>query len=248
MTKNSKGLFVILLVILSCLPFLNVKAATSATVRNQAELKEALNNESITNIILGEDIHTTEKINITREVTIDGQGHTMKYVGTFGKDGSTDNTIWSGIYILQVYKTSATIKNIKLTGGNAALLINGSNVKLEGTIDVSGNGFGGIELGQGANVTAKNHLELDDNTKLVNTTESKDKPTLWVPSDSESAILEMNGLEQTINSGAEMSLQEIVNLFTPEENPKTGDNTLIAGLMSIIGLFTIGYSTKKALK
>ena len=61
-------------------------------------------------------------------MTIDGNGYTMKYVGTFGQAGSTDNTTWGGIYWLQVYNTNATIKDIKLTGGNAALLVNGSNV------------------------------------------------------------------------------------------------------------------------
>ena len=134
------------ILLLTCFMITNVNAL-SKTVKNQEELKSALNNKDIDTIILDSDINTTEKINITRPIYLDGKNHTIKYVGKFGE--SDDFTVWAGIYVLQVYKTTATIKDIKLTGGNAGLLINGSVVKLEGIIDVSGNGFGGIELGKG---------------------------------------------------------------------------------------------------
>lgn len=121
----------IILLAIFLTPTTLVNAASSSSVHNEAELKQALTNESISNIVLANDIETTEKINILRPVTIDGANHTIKYIGTFGKDNSKDNTIWGGIYVLQVYKTNATIKNIKLTGGNAGLLINGSTVNLK---------------------------------------------------------------------------------------------------------------------
>ena len=228
----------IFFITIALIPIINVNAQTVVNVSNQEQLKEALNNEEVTDIKLNNDIETTEKINITRSVNIDGNNHTIKYVGTFGSDRSSDNTIWSGIYILQVYKTSATIKNIKLTGGNAALLVNGSNVRLEGKIDVSGNGFGGIELSQGKNVTSTVKVTLSDDINIINTTETSNKPTMWVPEDSDDATIIMNGIAKTIKSGEELTITEIEQLFedVPQENPKTSDNITLNIILSIIGL------------
>ncbi len=246
MFRKAKG-FWILLFVMSIIPIFNVHALSATTVTDQADLKEALANKDITTITLGGDIETTEKINITRPVTIDGNGHTMKYVGTFDESGSTDNTKWAGIYLLQVYKTNATIRNIKLTGGNAGLLVNGSTVKLEGEIDVSGNGFGGIELSQGANVDEQVHIVLDDNTNIVNTTETANTPTLWVPDDSDNAIVEINGEILTITSGDELSLQEFNVLIADPENPNTSDSIIVSLIISLIGLVILGYMSKKEL-
>ena len=221
------------------LPLMNVKAAT-VTVRNQSDLKAALQNTEATIISLGEDIETTEKINITRPVTIDGNNHTIKYVGKFGSDQSSDNKVWGGIYVLQVYKTNATIRNIKLTGGNAALLVNGGNVKLEGTIDVSGNGFGGIELGQGSGVEDINHLIMDENTTIVNSTE-----TLWVPGDSDAAVIEKNGKEYVIASGEELTDEVLNAVLEDQPSPQTGDSIVLTSMIGLLSLGAFGLSAKK---
>lgn len=234
----------LLLLTLTFFPTLKVFAKT-ATVNNQNELKEALQDLSITTITLGSDINTTEKINITRPVTINGNNHTMKYVGTFGSNESDDNTVWGGIYLLQVYKTTVEIQNIKLTGGNAGLLVNGSKVTLTGEIDVSGNGFGGIELGQGSNVTSTSHLILKENAKIVNTTETSLRPTVWVPSDSDDAILEKNGIKQTINSGRKLTITNINDLFLPQDNPSTGDPVIASLLLGTLGIFFLAITVKK---
>lgn len=197
---------------LALVPMFHVEAKSS-TVNNQTELKQALDDSSIDTIILGKNIDTTEKINIMRPVTIDGNHKTMKYVGTFGKNGSYDNTVWGGIYVLQVYKAEATIKNITLTGGNGGLLVNGGKVKLVGRIDAFGNGFGGIELGQGSGVQSNAHLEIGTDTVLVNITESKDRPIIWVPKDSTDAVLEVNGVEQVLSSDIHLPLNEIEKLY-----------------------------------
>ncbi len=233
MFKN-KNIVIAFLITLLLIPILTVKADSSVTVKSQDELKQALGNNEVTYITLANDIETTEKINITRPVVIDGANHTMKYVGTFGSEKSTDKKVWGGIYLLQVYKTSATIKNIKLTGGNAALLVNGGSVKLEGTIDVSGNGFGGIELGQGKGVTEQVKLTFSDDINLVNSSDSNDAPTLWVPSDSAAAIVEMNGVVKTIESGDELILDVIEELFGIN-NPNTGDFITIPLIVGMIG-------------
>lgn len=206
---------------------LSVKAATSKTVNSEVELKEALNNSNVSTIILGSNIETTEKINIMRNITIDGNNKTIKYVGKFGSSNSSDNTVWGGIYVLQIYKSNVTLKNIKLTGGNAGLLINGGHATFVGRIDVSGNGFGGIELGKGNGVTTTPTLTITDNAEIINSSESADKPTLWVPDDTTGAIIEIGNTEFELNPGEKLSLDEINELEESIENPETNDSILL---------------------
>ncbi len=237
-----------ILLVIMMIPSSNAFAATEKTVKNQQELKDAIADKNISVIKLANDIETTEKITTTRPVTIDGNGHTMKYVGTFGKDNSKDNTVWGSIYLLQAYKTSLTLRDIKLTGGNAAVLANGSTVRLEGTVDVSGNGFGGIELSQGKDVTETAKIVFADDSKLINTTDGKNAPTLWVPSDSDPAIVEMNGKTATIASGDELQLIEVEAILDDlkPENPKTGDFINVYIGLGLIGmtLFLITFKSK----
>lgn len=227
MLKKCTKYISMILIALCLFPWIQVDASSTMTVRNQEELKSALENADISTIVLGNDIETTEKINVMRPVTIDGNGHTMQYVGTFGDSDSSDNTIWSGIYVLQVYKTEATIRNIALTGGNGGLLINGAKVQLEGTIDLSGNGFGGIELGQGSGVESIAHVILTDQTTLVNRTDSEDRPTLWVPKDSTGSILEINEAQYELLPEEEFTLNEIEAFTISTENPETGDPIIL---------------------
>ncbi len=223
---------------------LKVSADAQVIVHNQEELKQAINNKEVTNIIIDNDINTTEKLNITHPLTIEGNNHTIKYVGTFGQEKSTDNTIWSGIYVFQIYKTSATLKNIKLTGANAALLVNGSSLNLAGTIDLSGNGFGGIELSQGKNVEEVSKLNLSDDINIINSTETNTSPTLWVPSDSKDAIITMNGITRTIKSGDELSLIQLESILGIN-NPDTNDSIIFAIVLGLIGLSIIIFNIKK---
>ena len=246
MKKISKFLLLFVLTITLCTT-LNVKAATSKTVNNQAELKDALNDSNISTIILGSDIETTEKINILRDVTIDGNNKTIKYVGTFGSSNSSDNTVWGGIYVLQVYKSNVTLKNIKLTGGNAGLLINGGHATFVGKIDVSGNGFGGIELGKGSGVTEAPKLSLTDDAEIINTTESADKPTLWVPDDTTDAVIEIGNTEFELNPGVELSLDEINELEESLENPETSDPLLLNIFFLSIFVILSSYAFNKIL-
>lgn len=240
MKKNFNKLLLLLILTVTIFPALNVKAETSKTVNSQEELKDALNDSKISTIKLGSDIETTEKINIIRDVTIDGNNKTIKYVGTFGSSGSKDNTVWGGIYVLQVYKSNVTLKNIKLTGGNAGLLINGGHATFIGKIDVSGNGFGGIELGKGSGVTSSPTLTVTDNAEIINTTETPDKPTIWVPKDTEGATIEIGNTKFNLTPGEELSLDEINELEESIENPETSDplilNILFLGIFVILGI------------
>lgn len=251
---------------------------STKTVNNETELKEAINNADVKTIELGSDIDITETIVVMSEKTIDGKNHTITYKGLF-KGGVSDNTVWGnntngrGVYIIQVYNTSATIKDIKLTGGNAGLLINGSNVELKGTIDVSGNGFGGIELGQGSGVTNTPAVALND-VKLVNTTETSDKPTLWIdttPEVAEKISVTVNGeklatsivdgkvnvyLDETKSPDYEEPTKEEENKNQTTdntakneiENPETFDNIIIYMIIAFLGIGLLIYGINKYAK
>jgi len=140
---------------------------TVLTVTDQATLLSALADVNVGTITIGNNFPVTEKIDITRPVTIDGAGKTITMSGNVPETWSSDTA-----YVFQVYGTTGvTIKDISLTHGNAGLLINGSTATLSGTIDVSGNGFGGIE--------SSNSTLIVSGATLTNTTEAYGLPTLW---------------------------------------------------------------------
>ena len=214
---------VFLFSLFALMPYINVNAK-SETVTDEATLLSALNDSTIDAIVLGSDIEATQKINITRDVTIDGSGNQIKYVGTF--KGTNDNTTWDGIYVLHAYRSNVTIKNVKLTGGNAALNVNGSKVTLVGTIDVSGNGFGGIEMGKGTNVVEYPYIDAK-NATIVNTTESKLLPTLWIDGISAEEI-EANNVDVEIDEDAFKGAVMVdsnrqLQFYTVKANTPTGD-------------------------
>jgi hypothetical protein len=141
-------------------------------VKDLEEFKAALADASKSLINLTADFTTTEKILVSRDdVTINGNNKTITFTG--------DETGWQGNYVLHVYNTTGvTIKDIKLTGGDAALLVNGSEVTLTGAIDVSGNEFGGIESSKGVGVEKDPKLTVTGAT-FTNTSEAYGLPTIW---------------------------------------------------------------------
>ncbi len=236
----NKKIFYVIFMLLAFIPFINVNAA-SATVYDEDTLKAAIGNRDIDKISLSEDIQTHEKINITRDLSIDGNNHTIRYSGTF--KGGNDKTVWDSIYVIQVYRANVTIKDIKLTGGNAGLLVNGAEVKLEGKIDLSGNGWGGIEVAKGIGVTDTPMLALDKKTELINTDETPNKPTIWVPNDTEGAVLMVGNIKKIIEPDTKLEIEEYQELFNI--NPETGDKIIWYSIFGLIGFITLGLSIKK---
>ena len=237
MLKKHNRLFMFIFMLIAFIPFIDVFAA-SVTVYNEETLKAAIANRDIDQIALSENIETHEKINITRDLTIEGNNHSITYVGTF--KGGKDKTVWDSIYVLQVYLANVTIKDIKLTGGNAGLLVNGGEVKLEGTIDLSGNGWGGIEVAKGIGVTATPKLELTEKTELINKDETSKKPTIWVPDNTEGATLIVGDVEKVLEAGEELTIEEYQELF--DINPETGDLIVWTSILGLIGFTTFGIS------
>lgn len=156
-------------------------------------------------VYLNKDVESDKPVIITKSVTIDGNEHTLSFTGledvaSTEDDGlifkQTDTDInaevkdltvdaglkdpetWVGTYAIHVYNATATLENVTATGGNGGILVNGSDVTLEGTIDVSGNGFGGIEVSKGQGL--ENDPELNaDGAEIINTTEAYLLPTIW---------------------------------------------------------------------
>lgn len=205
-----------------------VEVENEKTVKTEQELLDALKDDAISTIILGDNIETTQKINILRDVTIDGNHKSLTYTGTFGEEASSSNTVWGGIYVLQVYTSKVTIKDIKLTGGNGGLMVNGGDATLIGDIDVSGNGFGGIEVSMGSNVTTAPSLVFE-NATLINDSESDAVPSIWTDGIKEEyqdeVKISYNGVEAAVSVDKEGKVQ--TQLFLSKENVPTGDNVTI---------------------
>ena len=212
MGKMKKFLVMALVAAFVFVPMISVNAAESVReVTNETELNAALDDSTVTTIKLANDITTTAKINIMRDVTIDGNGKKITLEG--------DHSSWDSTYVLQAYTVNVTLKNIALSGANGGLLINGANVTVEGTLDVSGNHFGGIELGMGDNVTDYPVVNFD-NATIINTTESKTVPTIWSDGvDQDKVTVKYNGIE----AAAYQTVKGQVQLFLDENNTPTDD-------------------------
>ncbi|GIO62883.1 S-layer homology domain-containing protein [Paenibacillus cineris] len=149
-----------------------VDAVDTIRVSTLDELNAALADETKATIILSANIETDKKITVTRKVSINGGNHSITFKG--------DAADWQGNYVLHVYNTSGvTISDLNLAGGDAGLLVNGSDVTLEGDVNVGGNEFGGIEVSKGA-APGLNNSVLNVAGTLTNETESYGKPTIWV--------------------------------------------------------------------
>lgn len=184
MRSLKKIMMMVLVGAFAFVPMVSIDAAETdiKQVSTGEEFLAAIKDENVTNIELTDDIEITERGVITTTKNINGNGHKITYTGSFKNGG--DNTTWGsdtsngdGIYVILAWHTDVTLSNITLTGGNVGLSTNGANVTLEGTIDVSGNGFGGIEVTDGQDDPRLPSLTI--NGTIVNTTETDLTPTLW---------------------------------------------------------------------
>ena len=179
------------------LPLTNI--GTFKSVSSESELKAAIEDVSVSQISIKNSFELSENITINRPVQIRGNGKVINtsqsnktitaltdccYSGLV-INNSGDNTEWSSTYALQCYTGTHELSDAVLSGGNAAVLVNGSKLILKGTIDVSGNSFGGIEVSKGSSLRlTASVLDISD-AKLVNSTEAYGKPTIWVDGESE---------------------------------------------------------------
>ena len=158
-------------------------------------------------------IDTTSEIQIDKPMTLNGAGNTVTKsepgkAFTFVQNSTVeditikntaDNTEWNSSYGIQFYTGEHTVKNATLTGGNAGIIANSATVNLEGTIDVSGNTFGGIEVcnsraGTETGATMPAGVLNINGATIINTTEEYGKPTIWIDGNTDAEGI-VNGAE-----------------------------------------------------
>jgi hypothetical protein len=172
-------------------------------VGNLGDLKAALDNDNITIINITADISgVAERLVIDRKLTINGNDHIISYTDAINglpygsrhgilisanevvindlKVAMTAKAAWQGAYALQAYNaTGVELNSFSGTGADAALIVNASEVALQGTTTVSGNEFGGIEVSKGTAAGLLNSALTVSGT-LVNSSEEYAKPTVWL--------------------------------------------------------------------
>lgn len=174
-----------------------------AIIENAEDVAAALEDPDIKELTLNAPIDTTSEIQINKPMTIDGAGNTVtksepgkaftmtadSTIEDITVENTADNTEWNSSYGVQFYTGEHTVKDSTFTGGNAGIIANSATVNLEGTIDVSGNTFGGIEVCRSqASAAAKSVdnaalpagvLNINGAT-IINDTEEYGKPTIWI--------------------------------------------------------------------
>lgn len=162
-------------------------------VSSPQELEAAVQNAEISTVKV-EGPMSISGVQFDRPITIDGNNQEIKQTAT-GKaftltqssvlknmvvKSEADNTEWHSSYNLQFYKGKHEVDGAVLSGGNAGIIVNGAEVTLKGTIDVSNNTFGGIEVSKGkAEGMTAGVLDIT-NATLVNSSEAPEKPTIWI--------------------------------------------------------------------
>ena len=157
-------------------------------VSTYADFEQAIEDATVSTINLDGNIDAPGKISILRDVTIDGRGHTIKFDGTIG---------WKSNF-LQVYKATATVKDLTVEGGNLAFFVNGGTLNIEGTVNISGN-FGGIGLSQGGGVTEVPTLNIANGAVLNYTGESVTTPAIYKDEKTAEVSVKYDGIEAAAN-------------------------------------------------
>ncbi len=158
-----------------------VAGSTVSNINTFADFKAALNDPSVgyINLASGVTITAPEKLVLSRsDVRINGNDSAIVLATpTANVPG------WNGDYVFQVYNASnVEINSLRVRGGDAGFLINGSQVILKGNTHVDGHEFGGIEVSRGS-APGLNNSQLTLQGALWSETapfESQTKPSVWV--------------------------------------------------------------------
>ena len=161
----------------------------AVTVSTYADFEQAIEDATVSTINLGGNFEAPGKINIKRNITINGGGkYAIKFNG---------NTEWKSNF-LQVYKSTVTVKDLTVEGGNLAFFVNGGTLNIEGTVNISGN-FGGIGLSQGGGVTEVPTLNIANGAVLNYTGESVTTPAIYKDEKTTDVSVKYDGIEAAAN-------------------------------------------------
>ena len=210
--------------------FVNEESTKSIKVSSLDELKYALTLDYVEEINITKNItDVAERIVIDRKVEVNGNGNKITFTSAVNEaaygsrhgilvnaddvtitdlvvemDANTNDLTWTGTYGIQVFESKGVIlNNITATKADGGLFANDSTVTLTGTITLSGNEFGGMEVSNGtATLNAKG-------ATIVNTSERYAQPTIWT--DSENAVVNSNLISAKIRDGQKQYYLEEAN-------------------------------------
>lgn len=157
--------------------------------------------------------------NVGQNLVLLGDGSELKNINI--NNTAMTNT-WNSTYNVQCYNGTYMLSNIKASGGNAGILVNGATVTLGENIDVSGNKFGGIEVSKGQ-AEGLPDAKLIITAPIANTTEVYGQPTVWV--DGEGAtVKDSTGMTQNseVKEGQIQYYIDPENAVNPEGSKDTG--------------------------
>lgn len=178
------------------------KALVKVTkVATESELKAAVENVEVKNILLTADITLTDQLVINRELVLRGTDETANKVITGKVAGKAavliqengnkaklkDLTIvgpnttaggWDvGEYAIQVYKAKEVVlENVTVKNTNAGILVNSATVTVNNIVTEE-NEFGGIEVSKGEGVDTNPKLTIQGKS---NHGDAEGKPAIWL--------------------------------------------------------------------
>lgn len=174
--------------------FVGTNIGKVVSVADYDMLFSASSDVNVSKIELQSSIDVTDTITVSHPCIIEGNNKTLSRA-TVGQIlvcladatiqhlsviSSADNVSWHSGYDLQLYGAKFNVSDVKLSGNNAGMLVNGANVSLSGNINVSDNTFGGIEVSKGeAPGVSPSVLNIND-AVISNLTEEYSKPTIWI--------------------------------------------------------------------
>lgn len=158
-----------------------VAGTTVSGITTFEAFKDALNDPNVGYINLASKVTITapEKLVLSRsDVRINGNDSTIVLnTATSSLEG------WKSDYVFQAYNVSnVEINSLRVKGGDAGFLINGSQVTLKGNTHVDGHEFGGIEVSRGSSPSLSNsQLTLQGALWSESAPfEAVNKPSVWV--------------------------------------------------------------------
>lgn len=163
-------------------------------ITDESSFTNAVTDTSVGSIEFSAPLNMSSETQITHKITIDGnnqpittsaQGKVLTFMAGANCnniiiESTADNTDWHSSYGIQFYTDENTLSNSKFSGCNAAILVNGGKLTLNGTIDVSNNTFGGIEVSKGSAEGLDISILDVTNANIINTSEEYGKPTIWI--------------------------------------------------------------------
>ena len=204
-----------------------------AEVNTVEALKAAIANPDVREIKIVSPMEIGETINVNRSVRFNGGNNQITFTVSgknfvFSADGTTienlimtnnqeDPATWASNYGIQIYKAkNVTIKDVKISGCNAAIFVNSSDVVFDKAINVSNNGFGGVEVSKSSS-SGLPDPKLTILTPITNVTEEYKKPTVWTYS-TDFFVEDKTGMTVVEIGGQQQYYNDKVNTVVPAED------------------------------